>query len=309
VSVNVGARQLQQADFVDRLRALLAMHPQVQARQLELELLETSALEDLARVSRIIEAGREIGVSFALDDFGTGYSSLSYLRHLPVRQIKIDRSFVRNILDDADDLAILEGVLRLSTAFRRELIAEGVETVEHGSMLLHLGCELAQGYGIARPMPAGDLPGWLARWRPDPAWAGLRPVNRDDLPLLLAGVEHRAWIAAISDHLHGAYAPPPVDPGQCHFGTWLAGDGPARHGARAALQVCVPLHRQLHALAAELCDLQARGQTAKALLGLVELHRLRDDLLGQFAAMVHSGRPQGGTVAADAAPAQAAAAT
>ena len=109
---------------------------------------------------------------FALDDFGTGYSSLTYLKRLPVTLLKIDQSFVRDMLDDPDDLAILEGVIGLATAFRREVIAEGVETVEHGAMLLQLGCELAQGYGIARPMPGADLPAWAATWRLDPGWGG-----------------------------------------------------------------------------------------------------------------------------------------
>jgi diguanylate cyclase (GGDEF)-like protein/PAS domain S-box-containing protein len=170
ISVNVGACQLQQGDFVDRLRAILASHPGLDPACLELELLESSALRDLAHVSRVIDACREIGVAFALDDFGTGYSSLTYLKRLPVSLLKIDQSFVRGMLDDPDDLAILEGVIGLARAFRRQVIAEGVETVAHGDMLLRLGCELAQGYGIARPMPAQDLPAWVAQWRPDPGW-------------------------------------------------------------------------------------------------------------------------------------------
>jgi len=111
-----------------------------------------------------------VGVSFALDDFGTGYSSLTYLKHLPVYKLKIDQSFVRDMLDDPDDLAILQGIVGLAEAFGRQVIAEGVETVEHGELLLQLGCELAQGYGIARPMPAADIPAWVATWHPDPAW-------------------------------------------------------------------------------------------------------------------------------------------
>jgi diguanylate cyclase (GGDEF)-like protein len=171
VSVNVGARQLQQDHFVQRLCDILALHPLVKPSSLELEVLETSALEDLDRTSRVIEACGKLGVRFALDDFGTGYSSLTYLKHLPVTLIKIDQSFVRDMLDDPDDLAILEGVIGLARAFRRQVIAEGVETVAHGTRLLQLGCDLAQGYGIARPMPAADLVPWVASWRPDPAWA------------------------------------------------------------------------------------------------------------------------------------------
>ncbi|WP_336898146.1 EAL domain-containing protein [Rhodoferax sp.] len=173
VSVNVSARQLQQSSFVLRLRDILAAHSGVNPASLSLEVLETSALEDLALVSQIIEECRRMGVTFALDDFGTGYSSLTYLKRLPVTLLKIDQSFVRDMLDDPDDLAILEGVMGLAKAFHREVIAEGVETVPHGTLLLQLGCELAQGYGIARPMPSSDLPGWVATWRPDPAWVAI----------------------------------------------------------------------------------------------------------------------------------------
>jgi EAL domain-containing protein (putative c-di-GMP-specific phosphodiesterase class I) len=173
VSVNVGALQLQQADFVDRLRTLLAAHPALKPTCLELEILETSALQDIAQVSQTIEACAQIGVTFALDDFGTGYSSLTYLKRLRVALLKIDQSFVCDLLDDPDDLAILQGVMGLASAFKRDVIAEGVETVAHGTLLLQLGCELAQGYGIARPMPAGEMPAWVLAWQPDPAWSDL----------------------------------------------------------------------------------------------------------------------------------------
>ena len=170
VSVNIGARQLQQRDFVERLCAILAAHPLVNPDRLELEVLETSALEDIAQVSQVIEACAQFGVRFALDDFGTGYSSLTYLKRLHVTLLKIDQSFVRDMLDDPDDLAILQGVIGLAAAFKRQVIAEGVETVPHGTLLLQLGCELAQGYGIARPMPAEQLPDWSMAWQPDVAW-------------------------------------------------------------------------------------------------------------------------------------------
>jgi len=175
VSVNVGAQQLQQRNFVARLRALLVAQPTVRPEQLEIEVLETSALEDIQGVSRVIQDCHDIGVRFALDDFGTGYSSLTYLKRLPVAVLKIDQSFVRDMLVDADDLAILQGIIGLAGAFRREVIAEGVETAAHGQRLLQLGCELGQGYGIARPMPAGDVLAWAARWQTNPVWAA--PVD------------------------------------------------------------------------------------------------------------------------------------
>jgi EAL domain-containing protein (putative c-di-GMP-specific phosphodiesterase class I) len=170
VSVNVGVRQLQQGNFVSRLRAILAMHPTISAVSLELEILETSALEDVSQVSQLIETCHRLGVGFALDDFGTGYSSLTYLKRLRVGTIKIDQSFVRDMLNDPDDLAILQGVIGLAGNLKRKVIAEGVETPEHGTMLLQLGCDLAQGYGIAHPMPANEMPAWAASWQPDPGW-------------------------------------------------------------------------------------------------------------------------------------------
>lgn len=175
VSVNVGARQLQQGDFVDRLKLILAKHPQINPARLQIEVLETSALSDMAQVSQVVEECAQIGVMFALDDFGTGYSSLSYLKRLRVTVLKIDQSFVRDMLEDPDDLAILEGVIGLATAFKLQVIAEGVETIEHGRALLDLGCELAQGYGIARPMPGADMPAWVAAWQPDATWTEVKP--------------------------------------------------------------------------------------------------------------------------------------
>ena len=178
VSVNIAAHHLQQADFVARLKTLLAAHPAVSPERLELEVLESSALEDIGNVSAIIAACAELGVGFALDDFGTGYSSLTYLKRLPARVLKIDQSFVRDMLNDPDDLTIIDGVLGLANAFGREVIAEGVETVAHGVALLQLGCELAQGYGIARPMPAEQLIAWRNQWRPDPRWTQIPLRNR-----------------------------------------------------------------------------------------------------------------------------------
>ena len=169
-SVNIAAMQLQQTNFVNRLTTLLVAHPDVSPCYLELEVLETSALEDVHHVSKTMSDCMEQGVKFAFDDFGTGYSSLTYLRRLPANLIKIDQSFVRDMLHDMDDLAIVEGVIALAKSFKRDVIAEGVETIAHGTALLQIGCELAQGYGIAKPMPAGDIPNWVSKWKPDTSW-------------------------------------------------------------------------------------------------------------------------------------------
>jgi diguanylate cyclase (GGDEF)-like protein/PAS domain S-box-containing protein len=170
VSVNIAARQLQHPGFARHLAELLSHYPGVDAHCLELEVLETSALEDINATATIMQECHRLGVRFALDDFGTGYSSLTYLRHLPVETLKIDQSFVRDMLADHSDLSIVVGVIGLATAFQRDVIAEGVETLAHGTRLLALGCPLAQGYAIARPMPASQIPGWCATWKPAQEW-------------------------------------------------------------------------------------------------------------------------------------------
>ncbi|NEX19634.1 EAL domain-containing protein [Thiorhodococcus mannitoliphagus] len=177
--INVSAHSLQGLDFLRQVSDLIACHPEVEPRSIELEILETAALDDLDQVSAVISDGARLGISFALDDFGTGYSSLIYLRRLPAGTLKIDQTFVRNMLQDREDCNIVEGVIGMARAFGRAVIAEGVETLEHGTLLMRLGCDRAQGYGIARPMAAAQLQDWVNAYRQPSLWAdwirGIRP--------------------------------------------------------------------------------------------------------------------------------------
>jgi len=137
---------------------------------LELEILETSAIKDFAAAAQFIEACTALGVSVAMDDFGTGYSSLTCLRQLPVATLKLDQSFVRGVIDNLQDRAILKGIMLLAEGLGRKAIAEGVESVAHGQALMALGCTLGQGYGIARPMSPGDVPKWMVDFEQRPLW-------------------------------------------------------------------------------------------------------------------------------------------
>ena len=161
ISVNIAANHLQQPDFALQLQRLATEFSQVPLRLLELEVVETSALQDFQHVSQTMLNCTALGVSFSLDDFGTGYSSLSYLKRLPISTLKLDQSFVRDVLTDADDLAILQGVRLLAESFQLMTIAEGVETEAHIHKLLEIGYRYGQGFGIARPMPIEQLNSWL----------------------------------------------------------------------------------------------------------------------------------------------------
>ena len=168
VSINIGARELQDAGLVRRLGAYLQQHPDIDPGQLQLEVLESTALEDVIKVGAVMRDCKQIGVSFALDDFGTGYSSLTYLKHLPAETLKIDKSFVKTMTSDSNDRAIVEGVIGLARAFNKEVIAEGVESFAHAALLKQLGCRYVQGYGIAQPMPLERMQDWLQEWEREP---------------------------------------------------------------------------------------------------------------------------------------------
>jgi len=170
ISINITARSLQTDDFVLQLYYAFERYPATKPAYFELEILETQALSDLTLTSQVIKDCQSLGVQFALDDFGTGYSSLSYLKHLSVETLKIDQTFVRDMLEDDDDLAIVQGVIGLAESFRRQVIAEGVESIAHGIALLQMGCRHGQGYGIAKPMPASELAAWIKEWKAPAEW-------------------------------------------------------------------------------------------------------------------------------------------
>jgi len=204
VSVNIASYHLQTNDFINFLELTLEKYPLVSTHYLQLEILESSALGDLYSINNIIKtAQKSLGVSIALDDFGTGYSSLTHLRSLSANIIKIDQSFVRDMLDDPDDAAIIGGIIGLSGSFNSKVIAEGVESTEHGLMLLMMGCHYAQGYGIAKPMPADVFPIWLDNYQINEAWVACAQkkysLRENKLQILSLITQH--WKARVLGNL------------------------------------------------------------------------------------------------------------
>ncbi len=290
VSANIGAEHLLRGDFVERLREALARHPEVPPAQLELEILESAALADMDQAAHVLNTCIGLGVRFALDDFGTGYSSLAYFRSLPVEMLKIDQSFVRDMLDDPNDLGIVESVVKLAQAFNRPVIAEGVESLEHGALLLNLGCRLGQGYGIARPMPAAELPDWLQRWGDRALWLELdsRFESREDIALMVAGQSHRRWIEQVERQIEAGFDPSRATPDlqHCRFGRWYHGSGTVRYGSLPEFRAIDPLHVRIHAQAEEMLAQAAAGDPESARAGLPGLHALRDQLLAHLDALI-----------------------
>ena len=141
----------------------------ITANQIQLEITEGALMADPRRVLVTLHRLDRLGVALSLDDFGTGYSSLQHLRRLPLAEVKIDRSFVLGMAEDPDDAAVVRSIIDLARALGLRIVAEGVEDARTQSMLLDGGCEVAQGWYFARPMPADDLVTWLARYRPHPS--------------------------------------------------------------------------------------------------------------------------------------------
>jgi len=179
VSVNVAARDVTDRNLPELVWQTLTNH-ELDAGRLILELTEHAVVSDLGLATEVLGHLRELGVGLSLDDFGTGYSSLLYLRELPLTEVKIDRVFVRQILNRPDDAAIVESVARLGSSVRMEVVAEGVDSVEAAERVRALGCGSAQGYLWGRPCAAKDLSVDVAQaWQP----LGNRPVGPRRAPI------------------------------------------------------------------------------------------------------------------------------
>jgi diguanylate cyclase (GGDEF)-like protein len=175
IAVNLSARSLQDTDLVDEVSRLLLRHD-VPADRLTLEVTEGSVMADPTRAVALLHQLRDLGVRLSVDDFGTGYSSLSYLQRLPVQEVKIDRSFVADLHTENENVAIVRAIVDLGRHLGLEVVAEGVEDEATWALLASMNCDLVQGWHLARPMPTGELLGWLSTRDRSRHRGGLRVV-------------------------------------------------------------------------------------------------------------------------------------
>jgi diguanylate cyclase (GGDEF)-like protein/PAS domain S-box-containing protein len=306
VSVNIAARHLQLPDFVERMDGCLKNFPDLLPGQIELEVLESAALHDIENVRSIMLACLARGINFSLDDFGTGYSSLAYLKQLPAQTLKIDQTFVRDIMDDPDDLALTEAVIGLASVFERTVIAEGVETAAHGVLLMRLGCDLAQGYGISRALLPEKVLEWVRNYKQDPEWTLWSNIHWEmtDFPLLVAQHDHLKWIKQVIDSIDGIPLRVPaeqlLDSHQCRFGEWYYGTGATRYGHMAEFLELGEVHDEVHRIGPEIIRLQRDGTKEEARNLVPALLDLKDKILCCLALMqqqvAEAYRAEGGQV-------------
>ena len=164
VAVNLSALELRQRDVVADIRQVLDATG-LAPRFLEIEITETVLMQQGTSAASMLAALRALGVRVSIDDFGTGYSSLAYLKRYPIDKLKIDRSFVTDTPGSSDDVAIVTAIIQMGHSLQLQVVAEGMETAEQQHMLRALGCDLAQGWQLSRPLAADQIPGWWQRWR------------------------------------------------------------------------------------------------------------------------------------------------
>lgn len=280
VSVNIDGYLLEQKDFLDQLGRVLNRFSDVNPNKLTLELLESSALDDMDQVTRVIEQIRSFGIRMAIDDFGSGYASLSYLKQLPVNELKIDQSFIKDIFEKPQGLAILEGVISMSHAFDVLIVAEGVETEEHIDLLLKLGVEFMQGYEISRPMEVGKVLEWVESYRTKPDWKTVEVLDRDSIVMLMAVLEHRAWTRTVIESVEDVKSSgiELSSPYSCGFGRWLYSHGKS-HLSKQRFYELELVHNEIHQVGGMVMQLKHQGQQDEALAELDRFIELKERLL------------------------------
>jgi diguanylate cyclase (GGDEF)-like protein/PAS domain S-box-containing protein len=292
ISVNISARQLRNQEFPERLQAMLAGYDVEIIERLELEIVETAALENVIVGSDAIRKCRAMGVRVALDDFGTGFSSLAHLKHLAVDSLKIDLSFVSGMLTTSGDMAIVKSVIGLAASFRLHVVAEGVEHVDQVLMLLELGCDVMQGYGLARPMPAKQMHTWLAEFTPDPLWSlsASHLTSRNYFELLQAEANHRYWtervLANLDDPRDETTSESLRDYRQCRFGEWYYDEGASHFHTISEFDALDEVHQNVHQAAACLLEHHRAGMEVEADAAKTQLLTLQQNMIS----LLHSLR-------------------
>ncbi len=199
LSINIGALHFLHKKFLSHVDSFHLQQPEI-GQRLTIEITEAVALSHLEHSARTIRALAERGITVSLDDFGTGFGSLSYLNNLPLREIKIDQSFIRNMTFRPGDFAIVSGTMLTAGLRQIQVVAEGLENLETGLALLRMGCHYAQGFGIARPMPASEFFSWKDSWHPPGIWAKGHHSHflYRGIDLLVAQVELRGFMKELS---------------------------------------------------------------------------------------------------------------
>jgi EAL domain-containing protein (putative c-di-GMP-specific phosphodiesterase class I) len=282
LSINVSSYEVQQQNFSLYLKELLNKYPDIKPNTIEIELLETAAFDNFELTSNTLRECQELGVSIAIDDFGTGYASLHYLKKLPMNTLKIDKSFVMDLLNSSKNLSIVEASIGLAHAFNCHVVAEGVESEEHGKVLLQLGCETAQGYAIAKAMPPQDIMNWISSWMGFDSWKSAEPINENNRTLLYASAEHRNWSNSIVEFIENKSSIlPELSASHCQLGLWLLNGASKKQRTYSEFKELEESHTKLHMYVEKLL----RSSKQEKLAGIEKVKNLSHELIKKLEAL------------------------
>ncbi|WP_131783484.1 EAL domain-containing protein [Legionella gresilensis] len=278
ISINISSYQLQDKDFVKKIDEALTRYPTVPSKLLMLEILETEALADLQLVSQIIKDCKKRGIHFSLDDFGTGYSSLTYLKDLDIAEVKLDRGFIRNILTNAQDLAILKPTIDLCRVMGHELVAEGVETILHGKLLMHLGCSQVQGFAISKAMSSEALIPWLKSWKLSPKWNKNKIPSELIIKFMAIAIKHYMQFQKIEQYLkNNQVSLPDLTLKNCSVEKWL--NKYKSNFDSDVFKKLTTYHKKQHLLAKKIITLADNNNYEQAYKQLKTFGKIRDLIL------------------------------
>ena len=248
IAINISAEHLLAPEFMDDLSQALRNHPGFPASGLVLEITESAPLRNLEQARQVLQDCQDLGLGIALDDFGTGSASLTYLQQLPAQSIKIDQSFVRDMVNDPKDFAIVSAVVTAANLLGLQVIGEGAETLEHLSVLAAMNCTLAQGYAIARPLPADAVATWVQTWvRPS---ANLRATEfPHEVEVAQQRRVERLQLAVRGEVPFPDHVLEDEAENQCHLGLWLNGQGRLYYGRDPRFGLLLEQHAEIHELA------------------------------------------------------------
>ncbi len=280
LSINISPYHLQHPDFMPRLHQAIKQHPNADPHKLELEILESSSIEDNNDILPTLVKCHELGLKVALDDFGTGYSSLVHFHRLPIDNLKVDQNFVKNMLDNPQDLAIVRSTIKLAQTFQNPVIAEGVENRMQAAALGHLGCQFGQGYGIAYPMPIAEFNAWLEKSE----WSELPHYQKthQQIEIDVAITSHRNWAQKMIEfiefdtpHRESLH----IKSTLCPFGRWFLGSGFQQFGEYKEYRSVQAQHERVHQIADELVKLHDSRQRERAIDTLGEFKLASQELI------------------------------
>lgn len=293
LSINLSAGHLCFRSFFVDLEQFAHKYAALDLSRLQIEILESNRLSDLTLIRQVIsKLSSHYGISTALDDFGTGYSSLTHIRNLPVSLVKIDQLFVRQMLINPEDCKIVEGVIALAQSFNVTVLAEGVESIKHGEILLAMGCDLAQGYAIAKPMPMDLINLFLNAFRGIAEWTSMRGIRAQGRNSQLSLFYHYTcfWLEqldlAINHDETQGQLPPILNPHVCHCGIWLARARQQELFDNSTLATLAGWHEELHRHAQSLSELQQQGKVTESRQLYLSLQANFNDILEQIQSII-----------------------